>query len=296
MKDMENIVLFREKKIQYLNKYDISNVGVELGTEGFGTFITKVSNLFKTKINALKDIFKITGDEKRGFSNTSKVLNDEMKEVVRDINNVANKGGEFFKAVSDIVVPTIPGIKVDFFQLSNVLNKNSNLIMTSVKPLLSSVDTYMSKITNDESFRTSVAPNDLLSNIQKVSEELNKDLVSIIDAKRIDDKTQLKNFIPNLTCLKDIAINLNSSIVVKDMNLVSDIYSLNNSISTKIDNLYTLLNDKNKVRISKVRLDELCGILKVSSQLVTDTSAYIRLCDASHKLFINLIKKLEKIN
>lgn len=296
---MENIIKFREQKIKYLEKYNNGTDDYELVTEGFGSFLSKIGNFFKNKLNAIKEIFNVTSKEKQALGDLNarmKIVNSEVSVVSKSAYNVSTKGGEFFKAVGSILVPTIPGIKVDLLTLSTLLSSKTDVLINGVKPILSEIDTYISKINNDVDFRMSVAPNDLSKRVKNISDGLNKDLVKIIDTKQVDDKTQLKNLLPNLSSLKTITDNFKSSIIVKDMKLIGEIYDLNLAISTKIDTLIEMLNKGEKVNISKVRLDELCDILKFSSQLITDTSAYIRLTDAGHKILAIIVQKLEKIN
>lgn len=295
---MNNIIMDREKKYKFLELADRKPVDVSLATEDFASFISKVGDFFKSKLNSIKEIFSITANEKQAvgaISNSITNLNSEMKRTFKLSEDVSKKGGSFFSSVDSIIVPTIPGINVDFLTLTKELSSKTDLIINNVKPLLSEIDTYLSKLNNDEDFRTSITPGTIDKKVKEISDSLNVSLTKMIDTKKIDDKTELKNILPNLSSIKDISNNLQNSLITKDLKLLGNIYDLNNNIANKLDNLINLLNKNPKLYISKIRLDEMLNVLKYSSQMITDVSAYIRLTDASYKVFDVIITKLEKI-
>lgn len=295
---MNNIILDREKKYKFLDSVNKKPNDISLATEDFATFIRKVGDFFKSKLNSIKEIFNITANEKQSVNAIAASvtnLNSEMKDTFKLSDNVSKKGGTFFSSVESIIVPTIPGINIDFLTLTKELSSKTDIIINDIKPLLSEIDTYLSKLVNDDDFRTSLTPGTLEKKTQTISDLLNTALTKIIDTKKVDDKTELKNLIPNLSSIKDISNNLQNSVITKDIKLLSTIYDLNSSIANKMDNLITLLQKNPKLYISKVRLDELLSVLKYSSQLVTDVSAYIRLTDAAYKVFSIIVTKLEKI-
>lgn len=295
---MNNIIKDYIARENYLHKHDKGFERFEFATEGFGTYLSKVSDFFRKKINAIKEIFNITSNDKQAvnlINNNSKDINVEFGKLQLQGNNISGKGGDYFKAVSGILFPTIPGLKCDFYELSKVLKDSTGVIMTEVRPLLSEVDTYLSKIVNDEDFRLSMQPGNIAERVMKVSEKLNAPLTNIIDPKRIDDKAELKNMIPNLSSLKEVGDNLKDSLITKDLTLVSSVYDMNLIISNKIENLMKVIEKGDNLNISKVRLDELVMVLKYSSQLVGDTSAYIRLSDASYKVYEIIVSRLNQI-
>lgn len=264
--------------------------------EDFGSFMLNASKFFVSKFEALKGVFNIGGKvtQKELSKGTQNILKDLNKED-RLVDKIADAPGSKYLAVSKVLIPYIPGVRVDYYNLVTGIKPHALSISADIVGILEELDTYFSKLAGDDEFRTSLTPEkDLMAKIDKFQQELDKYLVDIMNGKIMEDHRELGDVIPNFTSLKICHNTLKEIISVRDFDKLATIQDLSAKIGSRATDFYKMVNN-GSVAVSKVRLKEIKEILPTGAKLVTDTVAVARLVDASIRIHRALIAKLESI-
>ena len=261
---------------------------VTVNQEGLGEFIQKVSGFFLEKITSIKEIFSING--KKPTFNIK-----DFNKLSPSINKLSELDASAQAALKNILIPWIPGIDQDFYQLVTGLVPHLDNIQKNGEAVLEDVDTYLAKIAGDEDFRISKAPSkDLLNTLKKFESNDTVYLETIINGRQMKDVIEIEKALPNFKVLPNIHASLES---ITDISKVATLEKIADKINRLVDRangIYTILK-QDKTAMSKVKVDELVNVLTYSSKIVINISSLIRLYDAATKVEKALIEKLSKV-
>ena len=264
--------------------------------EGFGSFIMSVSNFFKKKIDSIAGVFGINSkNDTKEISKETSQLYKELSKFDNGIKKIVKADNNLYKSLGAILLPWIPGVKPDLYNLVAGLKVNVDGIKTKALPYLEEADTFISKLIGDEDYRTSIIPNkELIEKLKSYSKETTSYLTDIIDGRLLADSRELKDVIPNLESIDTIHVALKDMIAAKDIENVQVIFNAAGSIATKAKELFNMVQ-KNSLTISKVRANEMGPVLQEAATIVTNVAAIVRMLDASVKVHKAILIKLDSI-
>lgn len=264
--------------------------------EGFGSFIMSVSNFFKKKIDSIAGVFGINSkNDTKEISKETSQLYRELSKFDNGIKKIVKADENLYKSLGAILLPWIPGVKPDLYNLVAGLKVNVDGIKTKALPYLEEADTFISKLIGDEDYRTSIIPNkELIEKLKSYSKETTSYLTDIIDGRLLADSRELKDVIPNLESIDTIHVALKDMIAAKDIENVQVIFNAAGSIATKAKELFNMVQ-KNSLTISKVRANEMGPVLQEAATIVTNVAAIVRMLDASVKVHKAILIKLDSI-
>lgn len=264
--------------------------------EGFGSFIMSVSNFFKKKIDSIAGVFGINSkNDTKEISKETSQLYKELSKFDNGIKKIVKADENLYKSLGAILLPWIPGVKPDLYNLVAGLKVNVDGIKTKALPYLEEADTFISKLIGDEDYRTSIIPNkELIEKLKSYSKETTSYLTDIIDGRLLADSRELKDVIPNLESIDTIHVALKDMIAAKDIENVQVIFNAAGSIATKAKELFNMVQ-KNSLTISKVRANEMGPVLQEAATIVTNVAAIVRMLDASVKVHKAILIKLDSI-
>lgn len=264
--------------------------------EGFGSFIMSVSNFFKKKIDSIAGVFGINSkNDTKEISKETSQLYKELSKFDNGIKKIIKADENLYKSLGAILLPWIPGVKPDLYNLVAGLKVNVDGIKTKALPYLEEADTFISKLIGDEDYRTSIIPNkELIEKLKSYSKETTSYLTDIIDGRLLADSRELKDVIPNLESIDTIHVALKNMIAAKDIENVQVIFNAAGSIATKAKELFNMVQ-KNSLTISKVRANEMGPVLQEAATIVTNVAAIVRMLDASVKVHKAILIKLDSI-
>lgn len=264
--------------------------------EGFGSFIMSVSNFFKKKIDSIAGVFGINSkNDTKEISKETSQLYRELSKFDNGIKKIVKADENLYKSLGAILLPWIPGVKPDLYNLVAGLKVNVDGIKSKALPYLEEADTFISKLIGDEDYRTSIIPNkELIEKLKSYSKETTSYLTDIIDGRLLADSRELKDVIPNLESIDTIHVALKDMIAAKDIENVQVIFNAAGSIATKAKELFNMVQ-KNSLTISKVRANEMGPVLQEAATIVTNVAAIVRMLDASVKVHKAILIKLDSI-
>lgn len=264
--------------------------------EGFGSFIMSVSNFFKKKIDSIAGVFGINSkNDTKEISKETSQLYRELSKFDNGIKKIVKADDNLYKSLGSILLPWIPGVKPDLYNLVAGLKINVDGIKTKALPYLEEADTFISKLIGDEDYRTSIIPNkELIEKLKSYSKETTSYLTDIIDGRLLADSRELKDVIPNLESIDTIHVALKDMIAAKDIENVQVIFNAAGSIAAKAKELFNMVQ-KNSLTISKVRANEMGPVLQEAATIVTNVAAIVRMLDASVKVHKAILIKLDSI-
>lgn len=264
--------------------------------EGFGSFIMSVSNFFKKKIDSIAGVFGINSkNDTKEISKETSQLYRELSKFDNGIKKIIKADDNLYKSLGAILLPWIPGVKPDLYNLVAGLKVNVDGIKTKALPYLEEADTFISKLIGDEDYRTSIIPNkELIDKLRSYSKETTSYLTDIIDGRLLADSRELKDVIPNLESIDTIHVALKDMIAAKDIENVQVIFNAAGSIAAKAKELFNMVQ-KNSLTISKVRANEMGPVLQEAATIVTNVAAIVRMLDASVKVHKAILIKLDSI-
>ena len=264
--------------------------------EGFGSFIMSVSNFFKKKIDSIAGVFGINSkNDTKEISKETSQLYKELSKFDNGIKKIVKADDNLYKSLGAILLPWIPGVKPDLYNLVAGLKVNVDGIKTKALPYLEEADTFISKLIGDEDYRTSIIPNkELIEKLKSYSKETTSYLTDIIDGRLLADSRELKDVIPNLESIDTIHVALKDMIAAKDIENVQVIFNAAGNIATKAKELFNMVQ-KNSLTISKVRANEMGPVLQEAATIVTNVAAIVRMLDASVKVHKAILIKLDSI-
>lgn len=264
--------------------------------EGFGSFIMSVSNFFKKKIDSIAGVFGINSkNDTKEISKETSQLYKELSKFDNGIKKIVKADDNLYKSLGAILLPWIPGVKPDLYNLVAGLKVNVDGIKTKALPYLEEADTFISKLIGDEDYRTSIIPNkELIEKLKSYSKETTSYLTDIIDGRLLADSRELKDVIPNLESIDTIHVALKDMIAAKDIENVQVIFNAAGSIAAKAKELFNMVQ-KNSLTISKVRANEMGPVLQEAATIVTNVAAIVRMLDASVKVHKAILIKLDSI-
>lgn len=264
--------------------------------EGFGSFIMSVSNFFKKKIDSIAGVFGINSkNDTKEISKETSQLYRELSKFDNGIKKIVKADDNLYKSLGAILLPWIPGVKPDLYNLVAGLKVNVDGIKTKALPYLEEADTFISKLIGDEDYRTSIIPNkELIEKLKGYSKETTSYLTDIIDGRLLADSRELKDVIPNLESIDTIHVALKDMIAAKDIENVQVIFNAAGNIATKAKELFNMVQ-KNSLTISKVRANEMGPVLQEAATIVTNVAAIVRMLDASVKVHKAILIKLDSI-
>lgn len=264
--------------------------------EGFGSFIMSVSNFFKKKIDSIAGVFGINSkNDTKEISKETSQLYKELSKFDNGIKKIVKADENLYKSLGAILLPWIPGVKPDLYNLVAGLKVNVDGIKTKALPYLEEADTFISKLIGDEDYRTSIIPNkELIEKLKSYSKETTSYLTDIIDGRLLADSRELKDVIPNLESINTIHVALKDMIAAKDIENVQVIFNAAGNIATKAKELFNMVQ-KNSLTISKVRANEMGPVLQEAATIVTNVAAIVRMLDASVKVHKAILIKLDSI-
>lgn len=264
--------------------------------ESFGSFIMSVSNFFKKKIDSIAGVFGINSkNDTKEISKETSQLYKELSKFDNGIKKIVKADENLYKSLGAILLPWIPGVKPDLYNLVAGLKVNVDGIKTKALPYLEEADTFISKLIGDEDYRTSIIPNkELIEKLKSYSKETTSYLTDIIDGRLLADSRELKDVIPNLESIDTIHVALKDMIAAKDIENVQVIFNAAGNIATKVKELFNMVQ-KNSLTISKVRANEMGPVLQEAATIVTNVAAIVRMLDASVKVHKAILIKLDSI-
>ena len=264
--------------------------------EGFGSFIMSVSNFFKKKIDSIAGVFGLNSkNDTKEISKETSQLYKELSKFDNGIKKIVKADDNLYKSLGAILLPWIPGVKPDLYNLVAGLKVNVDGIKTKALPYLEEADTFISKLIGDEDYRTSIIPNkELIEKLKSYSKETTSYLTDIIDGRLLADSRELKDVIPNLESIDTIHVALKDMIAAKDIENVQVIFNAAGNIATKAKELFNMVQ-KNSLTISKVRANEMGPVLQEAATIVTNVAAIVRMLDASVKVHKAILIKLDSI-
>ena len=211
--------------------------------EGFGSFIMSVSNFFKKKIDSIAGVFGINSkNDTKEISKETSQLYKELSKFDNGIKKIVKADENLYKSLGAILLPWIPGVKPDLYNLVAGLKVNVDGIKTKALPYLEEADTFISKLIGDEDYRTSIIPNkELIEKLKSYSKETTSYLTDIIDGRLLADSRELKDVIPNLESIDTIHVALKDMIAAKDIENVQVIFNAAGNIATKAKELFNMV-------------------------------------------------------
>lgn len=260
-----------------------------LSVEG-NELLTKVADYFSSKLriagnNLTASVVRIFDSVDAGAMSSS-----ELRGYKKSIDNI--KATVKYNNVSAVKVPVTLGMKKDLhtsvsdiFYIFNVLNKD---VLTTIN----SLDETVAKMLSSKDFRTSGRPfKD--TTVEEVNNKLNKTLSGLLDPSGVNDRMSVRELLPNLSSLEDIAEMLSELSVLADKKSLNKIIKQSKDISSNIDFLYEEYKNNN-TEVKKERLIELGYYLEEGAKVITTHISLIHLVSQFRDTFEHLLEVLDK--
>lgn len=264
--------------------------------EGIGNFISSIGDFFLKKVNDIKGVFGINAkNDLKAFSKEAKMIYKEFSSLDSVVKRVSSLDKEKYDLIKGVKVPWIPGVDTDLPTLLSGIEVHVNEINSVAIPLLEEVDTYISKVAGEDSYRLSTVPNkDLVKKLNNYTKGTTGYLTSIINGKKLLDFKEFQDVVPNLGSIGTCHDILKGIIVNKEVGKVQEIFNKSESLGVRSKELYETLQSES-IQMSKIRVNELVDVLKASAQLVTDVAGIIRILDASGRVHLSVCGKIANL-
>lgn len=262
-------------------------ISASISTEGFGSFLSKVSSFFVSKIEYAREALGISSKQAKSVSNEHNAYVEDLLKNKKDMQYVVNNLSYSILENARVMAPV--GIKVDLLKACKELKEGIKLINTEVFKSLDSLDDYISNVLNDADFRTQTRPQKADKNAIDYSTKLYSVLNTCVDDSKVEDTTKLKELLPNLNSLQKVYEEL---VDLSDLTSVDKIKEINDAVDAiyvKVEALEKELNTT--FEVSKVVLKKLVEDLESNAKLVTVAINTIYLYNQTVLCVNNIIRR-----
>lgn len=261
-------------------------------TEGFGSFVDRISDFITNKFDFIKDALGISSTTVRKTLSNDNIYIKEMianhSGLLKVLNNLSYSTIETARVMSPV------GIQTNLLDLSKDLKESIALIDDKLFDSLDRLDVLVSNVLRDENYRLQTKPlkidNDAIAYADRLYAILNKH----ISPKLIEDTRLVKEILPNLSCLKDIYDNLLSLSELTSINRLNEVNKLIENVYSKVEVMLMEIKH-NKFELSKSVLNKLAVDLENNAKLVTVSINTIYLYNQCVLSMNNMIKKFKNV-
>lgn len=269
---------------------------LRLSMEGLDTYLTGLKNFFLRKFTSLSNIIgKISSDTLPTVRVGKGEYNTEIKHLIALKSSLASTA-EYLKYdnYAEKSYPTIPGLKVDYLELSIKLADIVPSIKENVYKDVDEADSVVGRYLGDEGYRiASYVDTKAGDEIKARAEQYYAMLNSVIDDKLFADTTKFKNMVPNLSSLITVVDNI---AIAGDGLTLEFLKNLNiklEALSAKVKTLLDVVQKNPSMQSSKVVTKYLSSIVYDVANEVSYAIAIVHLVNESAtmmKYVINQIK------
>ena len=269
---------------------------LRISMEGLDTYLTGLKNFFIRKFTSLSNIIgKISTDTLPTVRVGKGEYNTEIKHLIALKSSLASTA-EYLKYdnYAEKSYPTIPGLKVDYLELSIKLADIVPSIKENVYKDVDEADSVVGRYLGDEGYRiASYVDTKAGDEIKARAEQYYAMLNSVIDDKLFADTTKFKNMVPNLSSLITVVDNI---AIAGDGLTLEFLKNLNiklEALSAKVKTLLDVVQKNPSMQSSKVVTKYLSSIVYDVANEVSYAIAIVHLVNESAtmmKYVINQIK------
>lgn len=269
---------------------------LRISMEGLDTYLTGLKNFFLRKFTSLSNIIgKISSDTLPTVRVGKGEYNTEIKHLIALKNSLASTA-EYLKYdnYAEKSYPTIPGLKVDYLELSAKLADIVPSIKENVYKDVDEADSVVGRYLGDEGYRIAsyvdTKPGD---EIKARSEQYYAMLNSVIDDKLFADTTKFKNMVPNLSSLITVVDNIAMAGDGLTLEFLKNLNIKLEALSAKVKTLLDVVQKNPSMQSSKVVTKYLSSIVYDVANEVSYAIAIVHLVNESAtmiKYVINQIK------
>lgn len=261
-------------------------------TEGFGSFVDRISDFITNKFDFIKDALGISSTTVRKTLSNDNIYIKEMianhSGLLKVLNNLSYSTIETARVMSPV------GIQTNLLDLSKDLKESIALIDDKLFDSLDRLDVLVSNVLRDENYRLQTKPLKIDSDAIAYADRLYAILNKHISPKLIEDTRLVKEILPNLSCLKDIYDNLLSLSELTSINRLNEINKLIENVYSKVEVMLMEIKH-NKFELSKSVLNKLAVDLENNAKLVTVSINTIYLYNQCVLSMNNMIKKFKNV-
>ena len=269
---------------------------LRISMEGLDTYLSGLKNFFLRKFTSLSNIIgKISSDTLPTVRVGKGEYNTEIKHLIALKSSLASTA-EYLKYdnYAEKSFPTIPGLKVDYLELSTKLADIVPSIKENVYKDVDEADSVVGRYLGDEGYRiASYVDTKAGDEIKARAEQYYAMLNSVIDDKLFADTTKFKNMVPNLSSLITVVDNI---AIAGDGLTLEFLKNLNiklEALSAKVKTLLDVVQKNPSMQSSKVVTKYLSSIVYDVANEVSYAIAIVHLVNESAtmmKYVINQIK------
>lgn len=285
--------ILKEHSDLMIKSYGLTTYSTNISNEGIGSFIGKMSDFVINKFIGLGSLFSSNKDKldniKFEHSNNA-FLNELIKIKISDIKEITNIN---YDIVRNTIVPTIVGLKVDFIKSTNVVTDNIKLIETNLESYLNETDRTISMILSDRDYRLSTIPNKPNDKYKKLNKDLDKNLISCFDNRKVHDTVKFSQLFSNMKSLEicyNLLVDNGKFVNLKNMELIK---SSSTNIKMKIDSICEAMKERD-FEISKSVFSKLTEDIELGAQLITNAASYIHWYDQSVMVLRVILEELKR--
>ena len=247
--------------------------------------ITKIATI----TSSLADRFKVFAGIKFEHGNNAYVKQIQAIHA----SDVVRLSKENYAKFRELMVPTIPGLKVNFIVSSEEVTKGLTIIDNAIEPLLKQLEQYIGNVCSNEDFRTSSRPQAANQDLQDLVLKLNKGLDNCFSTKKVQDVEKYHVLYPNNSCLLPIYETLHNHGRFVSLDNMEKLKTYTKSLNGKLEALLEAMAD-NDYKISKPVIIKLSNDVENMAQLITTVSTYIHWYDQACVCYVRTLVELNK--
>lgn len=262
-----------------------------ISTEGLGSFISKVSSFFGSKIAYVREALGISANVLKNVDSGINVYTQELIKSKKDMLYVVNNLS--FSILENARVMTPVGLDVDLLEACKELKDGIKIFNTDVMKCLEELDMYVSQVLNDKEFRTQTKPQRVDKDPSNYATRIYGILNKCVSTKKVEDTKLVKEILPNLSSLQKVYDQLVELADASHVNLLKQLNEYIASIDVKVEALEKDLTTD--MEISKTVLKKLVEDLESNARLVTASVNMMYFYNQLTLCVNNMIKKFKNM-
>lgn len=236
-----------------------------MSTESSGTFLNNISSFFINKFKSFQNFFNV--NFLNFSSKTDPFITNYLKIYEKNIKEIKKLN---YLTVSNLKIPWQEGICVDLLTATKTTFEVCLSLDGVVMAEINQTDTMLSKLIADPEALSSVRAVHNVTDMKSFLDTNYRKLDSILNFNtHPKDQAVIKEAIPNLTSLDNIADVFKDIEKLKLYNSFANLDKLIKNIKLKIDELSNKLSKAEYKNVNKTTLSNLCDKIENAAKLVT---------------------------
>lgn len=260
-----------------------------ISTEEFN-FFSKISHYFANKLDEIKTFFK---SDLITYKNKSDPFVKELKDSSKLLNSIQDVK---YSVIADIVVPVNELFSTNLLEIMTKLERIAEPINDKYLITLDKTDEFISKLISNPEYAESSRPEKTDPEVLKLIELGYSTIDSIINPNLRFDNREIKDLIPNISCLTDI---------VSKVEKIDNLYMYKNAIKSdkivkdinaKIVTLTGMIKTNNIRNFNKGVLTQLGTNIEDSARLVTLVATILYIQSQVCSITSNIINVIHNVS